>query len=191
MSTRHSIPSVDRYRLPERQTESVARPQTARRSRYLHPGQVLVTREACAITTILGSCVSVCLFDVEKRFGGINHFMLPNWVGKGRASARFGNIAVATLVDGMLFEGASARSLKAKLFGGSHLFSGTEEVRDSPLGGALGLRNIQVAREELHSLGVEIVAEDVGGHLGRKLIFHSDDGSIKVKQLRRSEEPIR
>jgi chemotaxis protein CheD len=161
----------------------------SRQSRYLHPGQILVAKQPTAVTTILGSCVSVCLFDSTRQIGGINHFMLPNWVGRGRASSRFGNIAVANLVEGMVFEGSTVRDLRAKLFGGSHLFSsGDAADTESLLGGALGLRNVDVAREELGSLGIQVIAEDIGGTHGRKLIFYTDDGSIKIKQLRRSDQ---
>jgi chemotaxis protein CheD len=159
-----------------------------RQAYYLHPGQLLVTRVPTAVTTILGSCVSVCLFDRAKAIGGINHFMLPNWVGRGRASARFGNLAVDSLIEGMCHEGSALRDLKAKIFGGSHLFGTGVEVKADSLSAALGLRNIEVARAMLEALRIEILGEDVGGRLGRKLIFHTDDGSIQVKELRRTED---
>ena len=44
---------------------------------FLYPGQLVVTKDAMEITTILGSCVSVCLFDPIRRIAGMNHFLLP------------------------------------------------------------------------------------------------------------------
>ncbi len=52
-------------------------PSTIIASVYLHPGEVYVTGEPTRITTILGSCVSVCLFDARAGVAGLNHFLLP------------------------------------------------------------------------------------------------------------------
>jgi chemotaxis protein CheD len=66
------------------------------------PGQYYAATGHGAITTVLGSCVSTCLWDPLKRIGGMNHFMLP---GDGEsasspvtASARFGVYAMEVLI---------------------------------------------------------------------------------------------
>jgi len=38
---------------------------------YVHPGQVYVGRGDERVTTILGSCVSVCLHDAVAGIGGL------------------------------------------------------------------------------------------------------------------------
>ncbi|WP_198243342.1 hypothetical protein [methane-oxidizing endosymbiont of Gigantopelta aegis] len=43
----------------------------------LLPGDFYVTRENEMITTVLGSCISACIRDIETGVGGMNHFMLP------------------------------------------------------------------------------------------------------------------
>ena len=74
---------------------ATARLAVAERSNfYLHPGQIFVSAESYAVTTILGSCVSACLWDPLTKIGGINHFLLPVEVGAAHASGRFGNLAV-------------------------------------------------------------------------------------------------
>ena len=60
---------------------------------YLHPGQLVVSAAPCSVSTILGSCVAVCVWDEETGIGGMNHFLLPNFAGRGLSSARFGNVA--------------------------------------------------------------------------------------------------
>ena len=50
----------------------------ARRTVYLHPGQVFVSPDPTEVTTILGSCVAVCVFDPVLRLGGTNHYLLPH-----------------------------------------------------------------------------------------------------------------
>ncbi len=50
---------------------------------YLHPGNLFAHRTPHIVTTILGSCVAVCLWDPINNIGGINHYMLPLWNGEG------------------------------------------------------------------------------------------------------------
>ena len=57
------------------------------------------------VTTILGSCVSVCFSDPVMKMGGINHYMLPYWNGQGLASPKFGNIAIEKLLEKMISMG--------------------------------------------------------------------------------------
>ena len=184
MSARPGIPSLERYRRPRETTPAPG--EIVRRARYLHPGQVLVAAEPTVITTILGSCVSVCLFDGRRRIGGINHFMLPNWAGRGRASERFGNVAVENLVERMLAAGCSTGDMTAKLYGGSHLLRGSDDAAEPGPSAVLGARNVEVARALLARSRIEIVTQDVGGRLGRKLAFRSDDGTVQLKMLQSS-----
>jgi chemotaxis protein CheD len=34
------------------------------------------------VSTLLGSCVSACLFDEQAGVGGMNHFILPSSTGE-------------------------------------------------------------------------------------------------------------
>jgi chemotaxis protein CheD len=126
------------------------------------------------VATILGSCVAVCLFDPEARLGGMNHFLLP----EGRpASPRFADHAVPLLVARVLELGASRPRLQAKVFGGSNVL---EALRHSSV---LAARNVDAARERLALERIPIVAEDVGGVLGRKLVFDVQTGSAWVRVI--------
>ena len=69
---------------------------------YLHPGQIFVSAESSAVTTILGSCVAVCLYDRHLEIGGINHFLLPFVSREGQAAGRFGDRAVRAVIDQLL-----------------------------------------------------------------------------------------
>ena len=146
-----------------------------RASVYLHGGQVTVASEPTAITTVLGSCVAVCLYDPVARLGGMNHFLLPHHVERER-SARFGTVAVPQLVDALLAAGARRPALKAKVFGGSSVLNAFRHRN-------LGDENVTLALRLLEEAGVELVEKDVGGSRGRKLIFHTDDGTAWVRAL--------
>jgi chemotaxis protein CheD len=159
--------------------ESATAPCSGDRSKfYLHPGQLFVASESYAVTTILGSCVSVCLWDPLTEIGGINHFLLPMDVGDDQASLRFGNHAVRELIEEILGLGAEQMRLRAKLFGGACVLEAFRSRENH-----LGTKNVQIAREVLQAADIPIVGHDVGGDRGRKLIFHTDNGSAWIKQL--------
>ena len=155
-----------------------ALPEPSRRAVYLAPGQLFASAEPAEASTILGSCVAVCLWDARSRAGGANHFLLPDWAESGSASPRYGNVAIERLVRQMEGLGAPRRGLQAKLFGGAAVL---EAFRGR--GNHLGARNVDLARRLLGELGIPIVAEDVGGNRGRKLIFRTDCGLALVRLI--------
>lgn len=150
-----------------------------RASAYLHPGRLLTSTEPCAVTTILGSCVSVCLFDEERGAGGINHYLLPHrTAGAAATSPRFGGPAIRLLVDALVAHGCRKADLRAKVFGGACVIDAFHES-DTPI----GTQNARLALELLAAEGIAVVARDLGGARGRKLVFQTDDGAARVAVL--------
>lgn len=146
---------------------------------YLHPAQMHVATAPCAIKTLLGSCVAVCLWDAEARVGGVVHYLLPQG-REGRAeTGRYGNLAIPALIRATCALGGSVGALKAKIFGGAKVLPGLKPVN----GPSLGDSNIAAARELLAAQNVPVVASDVGGERGRRLLFHVEDGSAWVWRL--------
>jgi chemotaxis protein CheD len=143
-------------------------PSVARERRYLQPGHLLVSAHPAAITTILGSCVAVCLWEPHRGIGGMNHFMLP--MGSA-TSARFGPAAMEQLVAKMRDAGARLPLLRARVFGGACMFHEMQSPEH------LGNKNAGLALDFLKRRGIEVVQTDVGGNRGRKLIFNTDEGS--------------
>ncbi len=150
----------------------------AERRVYLHPGQIFVSPEPAEVTTVLGSCIAVCVFDRVLRCGGANHYLLPQWAGDGPSSARFGNVAVRRLVDRMLGLGCRKQDLEAKVFGGACTVEALHRSN-----GHLGTQNAEVAVTTLRQEGVAVVADDVGGRRGRRLVFRTDTGVALVRLI--------
>src|SRR5574344_1419860 len=88
---------------------------------FLYPSSLFASREPYVVKTILGSCVSICLWDKRLKIGGINHYMLPSWNGNDLASPMYGNIALDKLIDRMMALGSRLDDLQAKVFGGGEL----------------------------------------------------------------------
>ena len=142
---------------------------------YLYPGGIWVQNVAGVITTILGSCVSVCLWDPLAGIGGINHFVLPH--GGSIRDARYADHSLPTLLDKVCALPVRREHFVAAVFGGASVLAGAAGVPK------LGARNVDAAREFLRRAGIAIVREDVGGSQGRKLTFRTADGSTVVRKI--------
>jgi chemotaxis protein CheD len=143
---------------------------------YLHAGQLHAASAPTVITTVLGSCVAVCLYDPIAKAGGMNHFLLPLHVDKER-SPRFGTVAVPLLVESVLRAGGARGSLVAKVFGGASVIGATSRGRP------LGEENAILALRLLEEAGIPVLDQDLGGRRGRKLVFFADEGTAWVRQL--------
>lgn len=165
--------------LPSRATSTSSTLEPA--AVYLPPGLLFAAAIPGAVTTVLGSCVAVCLFDPVLRAGGINHYLLPFWNGDGLASPKYANIALPRLLEKMFGLGCRKQNLRAKIFGGGAIFQ--------RVGGLFGIgeRNILFADQYLAEAGISVVARDVGEAFTRKVIFHIHTGEVLVRRLKAQE----
>lgn len=136
------------------------------------PGQYYAAARDMLIVTVLGSCVSACLWDPSRRIGGMNHFMLP---GAGD-SARMGVYAMELLINRMLKLGAERSRLVAKVFGGAAVLQGMEALN-------IGSQNSAFVLDFLREEGIAVVAQDLNDVCARKVYFSPHDGKVRVKRL--------
>ncbi len=148
---------------------------------FLLPGAIKVSRQPMEITTLLGSCISICLWDSNLKYGGINHYMMPFWNGQGLASPKYGNIAIEKLLKNMINLGSNKKDLIAKVFGGAAVLNSSECIFN------IGERNIDIQESILKVEGIKTVASSVGGNLGRKLIFSTETGQVRMKYIKKSQ----
>ncbi|WP_088286392.1 chemoreceptor glutamine deamidase CheD [Ideonella sp. A 288] len=137
------------------------------------PGEYFVHDEDILITTTLGSCIAACLWDRDRRIGGMNHFMLPEGVGD---SGRYGSYAMELLINEMMKRGATRSTLEAKIFGGGAVISGMSSIN-------VGERNTQFVIEYLNTERIPIVSRDVLEIYPRKVAFLPASGKAMVKRL--------
>ncbi len=149
------------------------------RAVFLRAGQIFTSAEPAVVTTIVGSCVSVCLWDNVTGAGGVNHYLLPFAGGSGHADhGRFSELAIPRLIREMLSLGSWKQDLVAKVFGGANVIAAIQCHKNH-----VGTRNSEMAFSILAAEGIPVLARDVGGTRGRKVIFHTNDGSVWVRQL--------
>jgi chemotaxis protein CheD len=137
------------------------------------PGEYFVHDEDLLITTTLGSCIAACIWDRDRRIGGMNHFMLPDGAGD---SGRYGSYAMELLINEMMKRGASRLTMEAKVFGGGAVISGMTSLN-------VGERNTQFVINYLQTERIPIVSKDVMDIYPRKVCFLPASGKAMVKRL--------
>lgn len=136
---------------------------------HVGQGEHVVTGDASVmLTTVLGSCVAMCLRDPVIGLGGMNHFLLPEGAGTGaNAARRYGAYSMEVLINDCLKMGARRERLEAKLFGGGRMF---DTLRD--VGGA----NADFAEQFLRDEGIPLVGGSLRGAGGRRVQYWPTTG---------------
>lgn len=172
----------------------------------VHMGDVAVVEGSHnLITSGVGSCLVITLYDPKLQIGALAHAMVPSHVKhdadyKKRASVQLsfeastiGQVCavaeqVSTKADDTKYVDVAIvkmlRGLEAK-------GSGPYDLEAKLIGGAnmfpslmsddIGKANVLIAREKLKEEGIRIVGECVGGSQGRSIEFSPTTGVVTVK----------
>jgi chemotaxis protein CheD len=152
--------------------------------RTIIAGELCVSREPVIIKTLLGSCVSVCLYDPGARVGGMNHILLPGSADMDQfnTSARYGVNAMDKLITRMLANGVDRKRLVAKVFGGAHILEQVD-AKFSP-----GAGNVEFAFKYLETESIPVAGFNVAGFNPRRIYFNTGTGKVLMERVRRAEE---
>lgn len=157
----------------------------------IYPGEFWSSTGSEMISTVLGSCVSIILYDAVAGVGGMNHFMLardkmsetaPN-ASKEANPGKFGEYAMDLLIDDMEEKGAQLSRCVAKVFGGGNIFTFSERSVAQ-----VGEVNIQFAFNWLNEKNIKIVSSDTGGTLPRKIFFDPATCKVFLKYIKNAQE---
>jgi chemotaxis protein CheD len=158
----------------------------------LMPGEYYVSRNDVVVGTILGSCVSACLYDPVNCVVGMNHFLLSGrqtntgdtiWLSE---AGRYGIHSMEIIINGMLKLGADKTNMRAKAFGGASILP----VRNRGDNFAsVGEINSRFVIEFLKNEGIRLVSSDLGGYEGRAIRFHSNDFYVYQRKIKRVVMP--
>lgn len=148
----------------------------------IHPGEYFATGDDTIISTVLGSCIAVALYDPAAGIGGLNHFMLPGEVAADEIirnpNAKYGMYAMELLINELMKLGIRKRDIRAKVFGGGAVLRFAD-------GGATKIpqSNIDFSFGYLKDEGIPVLASDVGGHDPRKIFFFPRSGKVLLKRI--------
>ena len=147
----------------------------------LRAGEYYASKNGEILLTVLGSCIATCIYDHEKKIGGMNHFLLPGMIHPDEIMAskvgRYGMYAMELLIGELIKYGAKRENLAAKIFGGGNVL----EFRKSD--GDVTSSNIQFAKKFLELEGIPLQKKDIGGYNGRKILFFTDTAKVLLKRF--------
>lgn len=156
-------------------------------SRVTHVGQgdVIVGNDPRdCLTTILGSCVAICLYDPLSGAGGMVHFRLPFPPCPDvapSARALYGPAALELLHERLTSIGAQDANLHAKLFGGGAVVDRLGDIGD---------QNVRFALRGISDLGIPLVSQDLGGTAARRVRFMPTTGHARVQRVPVDSPPV-
>ena len=145
---------------------------------FLLPGEYMVSKQPHLISTLLGSCVAVCLYHPQHHFGGINHYMLPTSANKER-NGKYGDYAINLLLQFMERACGSLSGVEAMIFGGANVIGSISTGSGPTIGG----RNIALAQELMKKNGIKVTKEQVGGTAGLKIFYQNWDNQVRVETM--------
>ena len=146
---------------------------------FLQPGCIIVSKKPHLVSTILGSCVSVCIWDSKQHFGGMNHYIHPKSFDN-EETAKFGNISIPYMLNLLLESDAKMHDLKAHIVGGAR-----SPHIDSSI---IGQENVKIAETFLRQNSIDIISKDTGGNKGRKVIFDTQSGEVIINKVNNIKE---
>lgn len=130
------------------------------------------------LSTLLGSCVAVCLYDPLLHAGGMNHILMPHAAVCRGCETRYGVQAMELLINDLMHLGADRRRFLAKAFGGANVLP----AFTTP---TIGERNAGFVRDFLQTERIPLQAESLGGDLPMEVIFETHTGRAFVRSVRR------
>lgn len=135
------------------------------------------------ISTILGSCVSCCIWDPIASVGGMNHMLLTvSTANKGTCNLA-GINAMELLINDIMKLGGRRDRLHAKAFGGARMVAGLSEI---------GKLNSDFTLNFLRQEGIQCDGHSLGGVSARHVMFWPATGKVmqKIRPDAPAEQPL-
>lgn len=153
--------------------------------KIINIGEFYATKKDEGIATVLGSCVSTCIYDESSGIGGMNHFLIPGDFRDEEIflspTARFGMYAMELLMGELIKLNVDREKIKAKVFGGANISGGNSNIGDN---------NIKFIKAFLGMEGIPVQSMDIGGNTARKIFFFPKTGRVLVKKIETKIEKI-
>ena len=174
---RQPEPAVKRAPIVKKSPQPAPAPPGVKKRKAIVAGEVYASRDPVIITTLLGSCIAVCLYDPTVQAGGMNHFLLPAANTAEAANACFGINAMELLINELMTIGGDRNRMVAQLFGGGSVMQG--HLQSS----RVGEQNISFVRKYLNTEGIPILEQKVGGSKAMRISMLATTGQVMAKEL--------
>lgn len=152
-----------------------------RKGTNIRMGELAVAGSESVLSTLLGSCIGLALYDRKNRLGGLAHIVLPHSHGKTDAPGKYVDTAIPELLQQIQATGGNPQRLNARIAGGADMFNTGSET-------TIGVQNIQAVEDALRELRIPVAGRHCGGDQGRRMTFQIESGAVYIKQVGLEEE---
>ncbi len=159
----------------------------AERKQFLLPGEMAYCRKPTTLSTLLGSCVAICLYDKANRWGGMNHYMLPLKNKGTMEDGKYGDTSFSNLLRLAKASGSERENVVASVYGGGNVMG---HLGSAGLTGQenIGDKNARAALEMLKKVGIRVIHRELGGMNGRRINMNTETNEITHSLIERSED---
>jgi chemotaxis protein CheD len=153
----------------------------------LKPAELFISERPTIVRTVLGSCVAVTMFDRRLKISAICHALLPKHDGiehdetRSNTNYKYVDTVIPLMVKRLRTYGSELPDLEVKLFGGADMLSvktGQPNLR------SVGRLNIEAVFQILKAHHLSVKVSDVGGTVGRKILFYTHTGEVLLKRIK-------
>lgn len=124
----------------------------------------------------LGSCIALVIYDETIHVACMLHVLLPSAPEHSLGlDTKYADSGIKKMLNYLKFAGAKKINLKAKMVGGMHSFYKSISFSD------IGLRNARQCKFLLAKYNILLVSEDIGGSMGRSVVFSVADMSFSIR----------
>lgn len=155
----------------------------------LLPGELVIAKNGETIWTVLGSCVTVILYNSRLKISAVCHAQLPSRTLEIHCSTsctspcrqnescefKYVSCSIEYMLDQFHKLGIQNREIDVRLYGGANVL---ELSSDKP---RIGDKNVSKAKQILREKGLTIFKEDTGGNKSRSITHLANIGMTKLK----------
>lgn len=157
---------------------------------HVQIGEYHVADGHTVLTTVLGSCVGVIIYDKIRKVGGLAHVYLPDSRSAGRKTngggenrldkaLKYADLLIPRMIKAIERADGQKKHFFAYIVGGASLY---DFPHDSILN--VGERNLEMVRRLLADHGIRSIEVKVGGKHGRRVTFNLATGDIEIIEFK-------
>jgi len=150
---------------------------------YLNPGENHFTNKPKLIKTVLGSCISVIIYNRASKYSAFTHSVMPEKNCRENSciccEPKFVDCSIRMVLTKFDELRIKRNELECKLFGGSEI----NNIKTNQSLVSIGTQNLKTAKKILLENNIPIISSDIGGLNGRKIIYNTITFEVFVKKL--------
>ena len=139
---------------------------------FLLPGEYRISKQQEIVETLVGSCVSVCLYNTKTGQAAMNHFLQDQPVGETDCDVgQYGSTATEHIIKALMKFDPVSDHYRAQIFGGAAVIKTSNNYN-------VGQKNIDIVRKILTAHRIRIIREEIGGTRGRRVRFDTSTNEV-------------